>query len=553
MTKNITKNKEAKPEAAMNFLTVARHFYRTGVLPNDQPIDGLSSPFVDAFGDKSPFPFIHEGEKIERSPLWLTEVLNKELLQYQKGARGQFQQQLQDLIRGINQLLGLNHQPSNDEETYDFASELIAFEKLTELIPSEKPMEIDERRRERLQAVLADITAGLKEHDKKKATLAYGALSHYTMSFTQIALISLKEKNKLEQVKALLKSQMDAFTQLTKAIRIASLEIDQAYDPGIHDAFFEDFNWYRLSAQERQCFHPVVALLSTKEVTEDFEGFNHLLRSNWPIRILVICEDFYSEAQQVNSWADASHQFKPELFLEAFVQRNTYVFQGTEEHPELFAEAVHGGLERQSPVVWHWLMDREQGNPGLGAAASRAHYFPTISYDPDGIEGNNRVKLWSPQQLSDWTLVQWGANANEENSQTQRAEFTYADYKALFSVKRKELLIIPKEHSNQSFIPLTDYMDLKGEAIYGKLPYLTLLNSTGEEVKALVPNQWVVSCYERLQFAKFMNDLSQVDQGDTGEEPQNKERQSAGIDENELREQVTAQTINHLLNSLLKE
>jgi hypothetical protein len=92
-----------------------------------------------------------------------------------------------------------------------------------------------------------------------------------------------------------------------------------------------------------------------------------------------------------------------------------------------------------------------------------------------------------------------------------QAAFTYADYKALYPEKLQELMVIPPKYESDFLVGIDEYLSLEGNKIYGKVPFIWVVDENSQLLKAVVPNLWVTSTQERLDYWQFLQRISGVD------------------------------------------
>ena len=94
-----------------------------------------------------------------------------------------------------------------------------------------------------------------------------------------------------------------------KAIRIAKLELADAYDPATDDAFLRNFEWQNFSNAERSLL-PTVMNISGDGAAYDigFGALSRLLASNTPIKVMVLNSGVYSNTGGQASTASLSGQ-----------------------------------------------------------------------------------------------------------------------------------------------------------------------------------------------------------------------------------------------------
>jgi pyruvate-ferredoxin/flavodoxin oxidoreductase len=94
-----------------------------------------------------------------------------------------------------------------------------------------------------------------------------------------------------------------------RALRIARLDLEDHYDPEVHDRFFRYFHWSQFSAEERALL-PAVISMGGDGATYDigFGALSRLLVTNTPIKIVVLNTGAYSNTGGQTSTASFTAQ-----------------------------------------------------------------------------------------------------------------------------------------------------------------------------------------------------------------------------------------------------
>ena len=237
-----TAEKIAKEELD-HFWKKLRHFYRTGGKFDSSDAQDLQPALKQIIPQNGSFPFSINNQEVQFAPHWYHKLLNHHLESFQKEARRQFESDLSRLIIGLSKQLGVKEIKADDKELYDFATEIIAFEKLNEVVPSQPTTVLSEVRRQRWQQILEDLKEGLKQYDNKEALILHLDESLDRTLYKRVEFRKLSGQNAFQQVQDLVKEQMTSFTRLIRAFRIAILEVDGEFKEDIHTEFFEHFNW----------------------------------------------------------------------------------------------------------------------------------------------------------------------------------------------------------------------------------------------------------------------------------------------------------------------
>jgi len=502
-----------------------RNFYRSGEKVSKDKTAKLSSLLTVLDTSEPKYPYLPNGEKsppIEEDSRTPFHLLNHVLSAHQKENRKKFKGRLAELLSGLNELLQIEDKSSEAKElkeTYNFADEMIAFDKMVAIIPHHSGEELPKSRLDRLQSVVATLQEGLVYFSDQSATLviekSFTELFNKSQLFSHTQLIE-GNKDVFSQTQKLFADQIPSFTELIKAYRIAKLEIEGAYQEDIHDEYFDHFTWHRLFDDELNLYHPIVLMVGHAYLFDHLSSFSRLLSTNQPVNVIVFNDERISVPDHQISWEDASHQFRQELATLAISYRNVYTFQAGMGNPAFLHTGLENCLRSTSPGVCHLFATEDKSKSKTSAylmnkGANAGRYFPTILYDPNrGAWGARFDISENMQSEKDWPIFTFSAQTSEQAETTMEVAFTYADYKVSYPEKAKELMLIPSAYYTKNLVPLSEYLELDEEHLYGKIPYLWLVNEQNELHRAAVPNVWVVSCQERLDFWNFLQELSGI-------------------------------------------
>lgn len=459
------------------------------------------------------------------SPLF---ILGFILNEFMEETRQNFKSKLQYLASGLKDLLSQEKRKDRDnidvgklEKTYDFVNEIIAFDQLSSLMPATANEFMPATRLKRLRAVLKEISTGLEYFQGNVATIvlekSLKKKFDWSEIFKNVNTIEADDERACQQCQVLFNEQIGGFTALIKAYRIAQLELEDKYKEEIHDDYFSHFTWHRLFEEELNLFHPIVLILKQKYLLNRLSSLSELLASNQPVKVVAINSGVVSEPDQKTSWEDAAHQFKQELTAVAISQRSAYTFQAGIDNPAFLFEGLSGCLNSTSPSFCHLLLPQTKAKSEIRdylsiSAAVEGRYFPKIIYDQKkGAEWGSRFDISAnPQSGKSWPQYTLTAKKSDDNTAIIDIAFTYADYKAIYPAKSKELMLVPSTFYTEDLVPLSDYLELPEEQLYGKVPYIWLIDRGNELHRAAVPNMWVISCQERLDFWNFIQELGGV-------------------------------------------
>ncbi len=507
-----------------------RHFYRTGEKPASKHEMKLSSALSHLLPEKeAAYPFALPGEKAslsialdEHTPFYFLDHL---MDANQKENRTAFKAKLSTLIEGIHRLLGLKVQQTEAEQlkqTYDFAAELFAFDKMAKMMPKGAVDEISPERLSRLKKVIEALQKGLDHFKEQNGLLIIDKTAANTFKSKELFItagIAIRESDAFDQTQRLFREQMSSFASLIKAYRIAGLEVEGAYQEDVHNEYFDHFSWHRLLPEELSLFQPIVLIVNQDYVFDDLSSFSKLLASNQPVKVIVVNHELISRPRPQLGWEDASHQFRQELAALCIAHRNVYTMQSSLDDPNFLLSGLRGLLQATYPALCHLSIPKEKGsnsmdNDLLTRAENAGRYFPRMIYDPRTVQDwGGRLDISANNQPKQkWPIYNLKVNTSADAAATIAVAFTYADYKAMYAEKVRELMLIPSAYYTEHLVPLGDYLGLPEEQLYGKVPYVLLIDENDQLFRAAVPNVWVVSCQERLDYWTFLQEIGGMSQ-----------------------------------------
>ena len=175
-----------------------------------------------------------------------------------------------------------------------------------------------------------------------------------------------------------------------RALRVARLDLDDEYDPQVHDRFFRLFGWSEFTPEELSLL-PTVISMGGDGATYDigFGALSRLLSTSTPIKVVVLNSGAYSNTGGQASTASltgqdsdlsrfgAAHSGKQddrkELALIAAFHPNVFVVQSCAALPGHFLKHVMEFLNHNdSPAVLD-IYTPCQGEQGIADAQASRH------------------------------------------------------------------------------------------------------------------------------------------------------------------------------------
>jgi hypothetical protein len=309
-----------------------------------------------------------------------------------------------------------------------------------------------------------------------------------------------------------------AFARLFAAIRIASLEIDDNYNPAIHDSWFASFDWQAFSAAEMQLVTRVVALVSADYLAGDgLPSFSRLLGSRLPIHVLSWVRAYDNPAAKPGEDPFDSYRF--ELANFGLGHRQVVVAQtSAARHEELLSgfltaldsnraslHLINRGTQTKTkkPLLDAWFV-------ASAALESRAH--PFILVNPDaGDHAAERVSFGgNPQADSDWPVEKLEFRGADGELAEMDLAFTFADYALLMPALHQHFRRVPTGFESSDFVTVDNYLNAEDELIDRLVPFVWGIDEDDVLTRLVVSRALVFACRDRLSYWHALQELAGV-------------------------------------------
>lgn len=308
------------------------------------------------------------------------------------------------------------------------------------------------------------------------------------------------------------------YAQLFAAARIAQLEIDDRYDPAIHDSWFAGFDWQAFSDEEMQLVTRVVALVSADYLAGDgLPSFSYLLGSRLPVHVLSWVRAYDNPAVRPGDGPFDAYRF--ELAYFGVGHRQVVVAQSSAaRHEDLLAgflcaldcnrtslHLVNRGTQTgtEKPLLEPWFV-------ASAALESRAH--PFLLVDPDaGDRAAERVSFGgNPQAETDWpreTLEY--RDTNGETTEMDLA-FTFADYALLMPALHEHFRMVPAGFESPDLVTVDEYLDADEDLVDRLIPFVWGIGTDGVLARLVVSRALVFACRDRLNYWHSLQELAGI-------------------------------------------
>lgn len=425
--------------------------------------------------------------------------------------------QLKDILAVEQEKSPESHSPEHLHSALDFADSFLNFDELASVMPSGGSEVMPEERHRRIEKILGT----LKEADKllfhHEAYVICGEKRDpdrkidWQHSFPAFDVRAAAAGHLSSTLSDVFDEVMDKAADVFAAIRIGKLEVDNNYSPEIHADFFAHFDWRSFDEQELAACPPVLLLTDAQTILEkELDDFSRLMASNRPVKLLV-------EKSDRATLSSGNIVFRQELGALAIAHRNTFVLQSAIVRPHYLHEGFIRGLATDAPSIFHLLSPlagKDTSNsPDLwSSAAVEGREFPGFIFDSrQGPKWGSRFDIQNnPAPDANWPVHQLTVQNEEGEETTLTLPFTFADFAAQDLRFASYFHLVPPRYWTKDLVPLADYLELSGEEVLSKVPYIWLMHKDNHLRRAAVAWPLVLICQERLDFWHFLQENAGV-------------------------------------------
>jgi pyruvate-ferredoxin/flavodoxin oxidoreductase len=294
------------------------------------------------------------------------------------------------------------------------------------------------------------------------------------------------------------------------AIRAAKLDLEDQYNPEVHDQFFRYFTWHQFSEEERALL-PAVISMGGDGATYDigFGALSRLLVTDTPIKVVVLNTGVYSNTGGQSSTASFPAQ---DSDLSRFGMAHTGKEENRKElgiiaafHPKVLVIQTNAALQghfmngvmefltyNESPALLdtytscppeHGIADDAGARQAILAVESRMS--PVFVHDPR--RGDTLAERFSldgnPEIGQDWIMTTLDYVDDEGAPQLKEIPLTPADFASGEGRFKKHFK--PAVDSSE-LVPVHEFIDLDAEERHGKTPFVWSTDTARKLIKLAV-------------------------------------------------------------------
>ncbi len=308
------------------------------------------------------------------------------------------------------------------------------------------------------------------------------------------------------------------FARLFAAIRIAKLEVDDSYDPAVHDSWFASFDWQAFSGEELQLVTKIVVLVSADYLAGDgLPSFSRLLRSRLPVHVLSWIRAYDNPGAATGEDPFDSYRF--ELAYFGIGHRQVVVAQtSAARHENLLSgflcaldsnrtslHLVNRGTQSRTkqPLLEAWFV-------ASAALESRAH--PFILVNPDaGDHAAQRVSFdGNPQADSDWPVEKLEYRGTDGEATEMDVAFTFADYALLMPALHEHFRVVPDGLDAADLVTVDRYLEHGETPVDRLVPFVWGIDDQGVLIRLAVSRALILACRDRLNYWRTLQEMAGI-------------------------------------------
>ena len=486
-------------------------------------LDQSSRDKLDADLEKLKGSIAADGQFIGYGPRVSLHLMVHAIRHRRNHRREQFRQQVDKHIQGLQSLLEIEksksadaNEPASVESSVGPGSRHLDTSALSGMLERRVhgSVEMPVERRVRIELALQDLLAW---EDDPVLVRFVGQLDDPWFS-KQSSLELVDSNDPCKTASEVFDRYAAGFARLFAASRVAALEIDGAYNSGVHDSWFANFDWQAFSNDEMQLVTPVVALVSADYLAADgLSSFSRLLGSRLPVHILSWVRAYDNPGAQPGEDPFDSYRF--ELAYFGVGHRQVVVAQtSAARHEDLLSgflcaldsnraslHLINRGTQTKTkkPLLDAWFV-------ASAALESRAH--PFILVNPEaGDHAAERVSFGgNPQAANDWPVEKLEYRSADGEVTEMDLAFTFADYALLMPALHEHFRMVPAGYESTNLVPVDQYLGLEEEHVDRSVPYIWGIDDQDVLVRLVVSRALVFACRDRLNYWRTLQELAGI-------------------------------------------
>ena len=390
---------------------------------------------------------------------------------------------LDETIRELQNLLRLDeyHRHGHEEEKLSetlgpFGSSNLNLTSLSKVLGSSSSRCMAEDRLNRINRLLQKLEAIKKECSESSG-------NHPVMDIGEDE----------ETIHAKAEEHLNRMAEIFCNLRIAQLEIRSKYHPATHDPVFENFSWRLLSPAEFRLCPPFMIMANLESDSgKTLRKIMSLLESRKPFKIAAMRA---SLRKAYSPTADPSVPATMAVETFPLAMRGVYFLQTCVAAHD-FTRNLFDALTSPRPSLLSLLAQKDGEDEAAfrlrAERAIRSRAFPLVVYDPDKAKG---------------FVSCFDISANPEGV----GSYTFADFALGEAEFSGEFSDPPADVSEDSLVPVGEYLDLARHQRMGKYPCVYVPGPDGQAVPKVVSSAVITQTSDQVHIWRTLQEIAGVD------------------------------------------
>jgi len=437
--------------------------------------------------------------------------------------REAFRQQVKKHIHGLSSLLEVEkakaaetNKGGNGKSAVGVASHYLDTGALSGMLGQRAHGSVDmpAERRERIERALEELRSW---QDDPVLVKFVGKLDDPSLARLPVLEV-IASNTPCETAEEIFTQDAAASAKVFAAARIATLEVDDNYNPAIHDSWFASFDWQAFSDEEMQLVTRVVALVSADYLAGDgLPSFSHVLGSRLPVHVLTWVRAYDNPAVRPGEGPFDAYRF--ELAYFGVGHRQVVVAQSSAaRHEDLLTgflcaldsnrtslHLINRGTQTRTkkPLLDAWFV-------ASAALESRAH--PFLLVNPDGGDhAAERISFGgNPQADTDWPLEKLEYRSADGEVTEMDLAFTFADYALLMPELHEHFRRVPAGFESPDLVTVDAYLSADDEVVDRLVPFVWGIDADDVLTRLVVSRALVFACRDRLNYWRTLQELAGI-------------------------------------------
>jgi hypothetical protein len=359
--------------------------------------------------------------------------------------------------------------------------------------PANPLRRMEPARRERCEKTLAELEQGAHEAANQPSFwLFHSGIFGTTSAPPEVIAFNGYAKWAVDSFAAALQfcdARLERLTRILRALRVARLEIESAYDPAIHDEMLDRFDWESAATGELDALPPIVVVETAGYFGQaSLNSFGKLLRSGRPVQVLILRAGI--EPQDLT-------EFTPDFGYLSIAHRESFVLQSSMAEPAHLLSGFAAMTKTLRPAVavisTPNANDDERQTWLEETLLVLSRSFLLYSYDPENsARWAERFRLHPPDLAS--------------------GDLTAAHVAAVTPHLREHFRVISADAWESEQMDLSAYLAAYTDRAPKAIPYFWVEGPGGTQQRALLTRDLANYCVDRRRASALFEELGGLGQ-----------------------------------------